>query len=169
MGAMKEGYLSEVGAAIEAASAVPGEVAATSALPGFQSAIVVPDELPPMPDEIIEGILLEGHKMLLTGPSKAHKTWGLIALAVSIATGSYWMGFRCAKRRVLYSDLETDPRTLQRRIATVSGKKGSDAADVRAGLSIWPLRGQSCGLAEIRDELFRRCKPGDFGDRKSVV
>ena len=163
MGAMKEEYLQEVGAAVGAASAVPGEVAATSALPGFQSAIVVPEDLPPMPDEIIEGILLEGHKMLLTGPSKAHKTWGLIALAVSLATGGYWMGFRCAKRRVLYIDLETDPRTLQRRIATVAGKKGADASEVRAGLSIWPLRGQSCGLAQIRDELFSRCKPGEYG------
>jgi len=163
MGALKEEYLQEVGAAVGAASAVSGDVAATSALPAFENAIVVPEELPPMPAEIIEGVLLEGHKMLLTGPSKAHKTWGLIALAVSIATGGYWMGFRCAKRRVLYIDLETDPRTLQRRISTVSGRKGSDAAEVRAGLSIWPLRGQSCGLADIRDELFRRCKPGDFG------
>lgn len=163
MGAIKDEYLQEVGAAVGAASAVPGEVAATSALPGFQSAIVVADELPPMPGEIIEGILLEGHKMLLTGPSKAHKTWGLIALAVSLATGGYWMGFRCAKRRVLYVDLETDPRTLQRRISTVTAAKGSNVDDVKAGLSIWPLRGQSCGLAQIRDELFCRCKPGEFG------
>ena len=163
MGALKDEYLQEVGAAVGAASAVSRDVAATSALPGFQSAIVVADELPPMPDEIIEGILLEGHKMLLTGPSKAHKTWGLIALAVSLATGGYWMGFRCAKRRVLYVDLETDPRTLQRRISTVTAAKGSNVDDVRAGLSIWPLRGQSCGLAQIRDELFSRCKPGEFG------
>lgn len=163
MGALKDEYLQEVGAAVGAASVVPGDVAATSALPGFQSAIVVADELPPMPDEIIEGILLEGHKMLLTGPSKAHKTWGLIALAVSLVTGGYWMGFRCAKRRVLYIDLETDPRTLQRRISTVTAAKGSNVDDVKAGLSIWPLRGQSCGLAQIRDELLRRCKPGDFG------
>ncbi|MBQ9001004.1 MAG: AAA family ATPase [Eggerthellaceae bacterium] len=164
MGAAKDQqYLNDLGAAIDAASVVPGEVAATSGLPGFQNAIVVADELPPMPDEIIEGILLEGHKMLLTGPSKAHKTWGLIALAVSLATGGYWMGFRCAKRRVLYVDLETDPRTLQRRISTVASAKGSNVEDVRAGLSIWPLRGQSCGLAQIRDELFVRCKPGEFG------
>lgn len=134
MGAAKDRqYLDDLGAAIEAASVVPGEVAATGGLPGFQSAIVVADELPPMPDEIIEGILLEGHKMLLTGPSKAHKTWGLIALAVSLATGGYWMGFRCAKRRVLYVDLETDPRTLQRRISTVASAKGSNVEDVKRG------------------------------------
>ena len=29
-----------------------------------------------MPAEIVEGVLLETHKMLLTGPSKANKTWG---------------------------------------------------------------------------------------------
>lgn len=44
------------------------------------------DELPEMPAEVIEGVLLETHKMLLTGPSKAGKTWCLINLAVSVAT-----------------------------------------------------------------------------------
>ena len=160
---MKDTYLEEVGAAAMAASAVPGEVAATPTLPPFQAAIVTPEELPEMPDAIIEGVLLEGHKMLFTGPSKAHKTWGLLALSVGVATGGYWMGMRCARRRVLYIDLETDPRTLQGRISKVSLAKGADAEAVKAGLCIWPLRGQSCGLAGIRDELFARCKPGDFG------
>ena len=160
MGASKD-YLDE----IAAAEAGPGEVAATTGagLPPFERAIVAADELPEMPDEIIEGVLLETHKMLLTGPSKANKTWCLIALAESVATGGVWLGFRCARRRVLYVDFETDARTLQRRISTVAYAKGADVSDVAGNLTVWPLRGKSCSLDEVAAELFARCRPGDFG------
>ena len=140
-----------------------GNDAATSGLPPFQKAIVRADELPEMPAVIIEGVLLETHKMLLTGPSKSHKTWGLIALAESVATGTYWLGLRCAKRRVLYVDFETDARTLQKRISTVAYAKGADLDELRGNLDVWPLRGKPCGLAEIASELLARCEPGDFG------
>jgi RecA-family ATPase len=161
-------YRNELEAAIGAASVVSEEVAATSDgreshLPPFERAIVVPEELPEMPAEIIEGVLLETHKMLLTGPSKAGKTWCLINLAVSVATGGWWVDFRCAQRKVLYVDLETDRRTLQKRISTVARAKQADAATVRENLAVWPLRGRSCGLDEIAWELFSRCKAGDFG------
>ena len=163
MGASKLEYAAQM----EEAAAKVGaeEVTATqgSGLPPFESAIVLADELPKMPDEIIEGVLLETHKMLLTGPSKANKTWGLIALAESVATGGCWLSFRCAKRRVLYVDFETDARTLQKRISTVAYAKGASPEDVRENLVVWPLRGKSCSLEEIAAELFVRCKPGDFG------
>jgi len=164
MGASKEKYAAQM---IEAAESPceAEEVTATtgSGLPPFERAIVKADELPEMPDEIIEGVLLETHKMLLTGPSKANKTWCLIALAESVATGTYWLGFRCAKRRVLYVDFETDARTLQRRISTVAYAKGASESDVAENLIVWPLRGKSCSLGEVAAELFSRCRPGDFG------
>lgn len=166
MGAGKDSYMGEVEAAVGAASFVSGDVAATSGpsgLPPFERAIVAPAELPEMPAEIVEGILLETHKMLLTGPSKANKTWGLINLAISVATGGWWIDFRCAQRKVLYIDLETDHRTLQKRISTVAMAKGADVATVRDNLMVWPLRGKSCSLEEITAELFCRCKAGDFG------
>lgn len=78
MGVSKEACMHDVEAANDAASVVSEDIAATkgfaSALPPFQQAIVLRDELPEMPAEVIEGVLLETHKMLLTGPSKAGKT-----------------------------------------------------------------------------------------------
>ena len=160
MGAYKE-YL----AGIEELEAADADAAGVdeSALPPFEGAIVVEDELPEMPAPVIGGILLETHKMLLTGPSKSHKTWGLINLAISVATGGYWLGFPCSKRRVLYVDFETDKRTLQKRIATVARAKGADVGETRANLAVWPLRGTPCGLEEIVSELFRRCGRGEYG------
>ena len=166
MGVSKSEYMDVVEAANDAASVVSDDIAATNAssrLPAFEQAIVVPEELPEMPAEIVEGVLLETHKMLLTGPSKANKTWCLINLAVSVATGGWWIDFKCAQRKVLYIDLETDRRTLQKRISTVSIAKGADYGVVRENLTVWPLRGKSCGLEEITAELFCRCKQGDFG------
>lgn len=167
MGAVNDAYMSEVGAANDAASVVSEEIAATSgsswSLPPFQQAIVIPAELPEMPAEVVEGVLLETHKMLVTGPSKAGKTWCLINLAVSVATGGWWIDFRCAQRKVLFVDLETDPRTLQKRVSRVAEAKSAKAAMVRENLSLWPLRGKSCSLEEITAELFARCKEGDFG------
>lgn len=166
MGAAKDAYLHDVDAAIEAASVASEEIAATgesSALPPFERAIVTPAELPDMPAEIIEGILLETHKMLLTGSSKANKTWGLINLAISVATGGFWIDFRCARRKVLYIDLETDRRTLQKRISTVAMPKDADIKAVQDNLLVWPLRGKPCGLGEIASELFGRCHAGDLG------
>ena len=32
---------------------------------------------------------------------------------MSVATGGYWIGMACARRKVLYIDLETDKRTLR--------------------------------------------------------
>lgn len=165
MGASKDAYMHDVEAANDAASVVSEEIAATSGfhLPPFQNAIVLRDELPEMPAEVIEGVLLETHKMLLTGPSKAGKTWCLINLAVSVATGGWWIDFKCAQRKVLYVDLETDPRTLQKRVSRVAEAKSADAHAVRENLTLWPLRGKSCSLEEIAAELFVRCKAGDFG------
>ena len=167
MGANKDAYMHDVEAANDAASVISEDIAATngfsSSLPPFQQAIVLKDELPEMPAEVIEGVLLETHKMLLTGPSKAGKTWCLINLAVSVATGGWWIDFRCAQRKVLYVDLETDPRTLQKRVSRVAEAKSADAKPVRENLTLWPLRGKSCSLEEIAAELFCRCKAGDFG------
>ena len=162
---VKDEYMrmGEEAVAEAAASFVSGDIAATSALPPVVPAIVFADKLPEMPAVIIDGILLEGHKMLLTGPSKANKTWCLINLSIAVATGGYWIGFRCAKRKVLYIDLETDPRTLQKRISRVAYARDAPIAEVADGLSVWPLRGQSCGLAQIVDELFARFEPGSFG------
>jgi RecA-family ATPase len=60
-------------------------------------------------------------------------------------------------------DLETDPRTLQKRVSRVAEAKSADAKPVRENLTLWPLRGKSCSLEEIAAELFCRCKAGDFG------
>lgn len=45
------------------------------------------DALPELSPPLIEGVLRQGHKMMLGGPSKAGKSFALIELCVSIAEG----------------------------------------------------------------------------------
>lgn len=44
--------------------------------------------------------------------------------------------------------------------------KGCDAATVRANLSVWPLRGKSCGLEAVRERLV---SDGDSCLRDDVI
>ena len=45
-----------------------------------------------LPDDVIEGVLHRAAKMVLGGGSKSFKTWSLIDLVASVATGSLWLG-----------------------------------------------------------------------------
>ena len=77
------------------------------------------DDMPPVKPELIEGILRQGHKMLLVSSSKAGKTFALIELAVAIAEGRRWLGFRCKQGRVLYLNMELDEASFDDRVKRV--------------------------------------------------
>ena len=75
--------------------------------------------LPELAPPLIENVLRQGHKMLLAGPSKAGKSYALIELAVCIAEGLPWLGFRCAQGRVMYINLELDRASCLHRFRDV--------------------------------------------------
>ena len=55
---------------------------------------------------LISGVLRQGHKMLLAGPSKAGKSFALIELALCLASGKPWLGrFECTAGKVMYVNL----------------------------------------------------------------
>lgn len=77
-------------------------------LPDAESLETFWDDLPPLADPLIDGVLRQGHKLLLAGPSKAGKSFALIELCIAIAEGKQWLGWQCAQGRVLYVNLELD-------------------------------------------------------------
>ena len=50
--------------------------------------------------ELIKGLLRRGHKMILSGASKSGKSFMLVELALSLATGNKWVGFTCKRCKV---------------------------------------------------------------------
>lgn len=113
------------------------------------------DDMPELSPPLIEGVLRQGHKMLLAGPSKAGKSFALIGLAVSIAEGRPWFGWRCAQGRVLYVNLELDRASCLHRFRDVYAAMGV-APENLSSISVWNLRGKSKPMDQLAPSLIRR-------------
>lgn len=116
-----------------------------------------PAKAPPL----IHGILLQGHKMLLAGPSKAGKSFSLIQLCIAIAEGTHWMGFPCARGKVLYVNLELDRASCIHRFGDVYAALGLQPKNAR-NIQIWNLRGKSVPMDQLAPKLIRRALKGGF-------
>ena len=126
-------------------------------LPDMVSLDTYKDSPPPMPDELISGILRCGHKMLISGSSKAGKSFLLMELCISIAEGKQWLGFTCKKGRVLYVNLEIDPASAINRFLKIYAALGWKADNAK-NIIVWNLRGHAVPLNELVPKLVRRVK-----------
>lgn len=130
-------------------------------LPDMVSLDMYKDNLPVLPEELISGILRRGHKMLVSGSSKAGKSFLLMELAIAIAEGSKWLGFSCKKGRVLYVNLEIDPSSCIMRFIKIYdalGMKQKHSKDI----VIWNLRGHAVPLDQLVPKLIRRVRDQHF-------
>lgn len=109
---------------------------------------------PPLPEVLIEGILRRGHKMLISGSSKAGKSFLLMELSVALATGGEWLGFRCRKGRVLYVNLEIDRASAFDRLVRICDAMG--VGDLCHNLHVLNLRGQAKPLDKLVPQLVRK-------------
>lgn len=111
--------------------------------------------LPPLADSIIEGILRQGHKMRLTGPSKGGKSFSVQELAVAVAEGASWLGWPCAKGRVLYINTELDARSMMHRLHDIYVALGIKPTGA-ASIDVWNLRGRTPPIHALAPSLIRR-------------
>lgn len=130
-------------------------------LPAFEAIEDIADDLPPLDPPLIDGILRQGHKMLLAGPSKAGKSFAMLEMAIAIATGSPWMGFPCARGRVLYVNLELRDNSCKHRIYDVCRAMGVDTR-LKGNLVVWNLRGRAEPLDKLAPKLIRRAAKERF-------
>ncbi len=110
---------------------------------------------PPLADTIIDNVLRCGHKMLLSGPSKAGKSWLLLQLAIAIAEGKKWIGWQCRKGRVLYVNLELDRASGYHRLKLLYERLGM-RPDNATELDVWNLRGKAMPMDALAPKLIRR-------------
>lgn len=130
-------------------------------LPDPENLAEVWDKLPELAPPLIEGVLRQGHKLLLAGPSKAGKSFALLELCVSIAEGRPWMGFGCAQGRVLYVNLELDRASCLNRLRDVY--KALGVAPANAGkIDVWNLRGSAVPMDKLAPKLIRRAQKKDY-------
>lgn len=119
------------------------------------------DDLPALSPPLIEGVLRQGHKLLLSGPSKAGKSFALLELCIAIAEGRSWLGFPCARGRVLYVNLELDPNSLWHRLKDVYAALKIPAEHI-ANIDVWNLRGAAIPLDKLAPKLIRRAQKKNY-------
>jgi RecA-family ATPase len=117
--------------------------------------------LPARADVIIDGTLRKGRKMMLTGPSKAGKTWTLMNLCSAIANGSSWLGMPVAQGKVMYLNLELAEDECAHRFRDVWQANGYAKKNLK-NVRVWNLRGHSTPLDKLAPKLIRRCDGGQF-------
>lgn len=126
-------------------------------LPDMESFEDFYDNLPELAPPLIEGVLRQGHKMLMAGPSKAGKSFALIELTIAIAEGAKWLGWQCTQGHVLYVNLELDRSSALHRFKDVYTALGIRPNHLH-NIDIWNLRGKSVPMDKLAPKLIRRAQ-----------
>lgn len=130
-------------------------------LPGFENAADFWNDMPELAPPLIGGVLRQGHKMLIAGPSKAGKSFALIELCAAIAEGREWLGWEVAQGRVLYVNLELDKASCEHRFADIYKALGWNPENLR-NIDIWNLRGKSVPMDKLAPKLIRRAAKRNY-------
>ena len=103
------------------------------------------------PPTLIDGLLHQGNKLVLGGGSKSFKTWSLIDITVSIATGVNWWGFPVTKGKVCYINFEIQAAFFFERMRRVAEARGIEIEP--GAISAWNLRGYAASAGNIIPQL----------------
>ncbi len=128
-------------------------------LPAFDNLETALEDPPPLAPALIEGALRMGHKGILTGPSKAGKSFLLMELAVAVASGGRWLVWECHKGKVLYVNLEIDGPSCINRFQKIYGAlENKSLSDYSDNIDIWNLRGKAAPMDKLAPIIVRRAK-----------
>lgn len=119
------------------------------------------DNMPDLAPELIEGVLRQGHKMLIAGPSKAGKSFALIEMSIAIAEGAKWLNWQCAKGRILYVNLELDRASCLHRFKDVYTAMNLPPNNIK-NIDIWNLRGNTVPMDKLAPKLIRRAAKKNY-------
>lgn len=116
------------------------------------------DNPPTLAPAIIDGILRQGRKMIISSTSKAGKTHLLIDLMFSFAEGFKWLGHRCKQCKVLYVNLEVSEDTFLKDVLAQYLYKGMIGQAHLENIVLWNLRGKADGISKIKKSIIRKAK-----------
>lgn len=125
-------------------------------LPAIDQAMtLVADASIVLPPELIVGVLHQGLKGIIGSNSKARKTWILLDLALSVATGTRWWKWNTIPGRVLVVNFEIPKAFLKHRIqALAKAKNLTNYKD----LDIWTLRGHGSDFDNLISAMIERIR-----------
>lgn len=130
-------------------------------LPPFRQLDIQLKDPPKVSPELIQGVLRCGHKMMVSGASKAGKSFLLMELSIAIATGGKWLGFQCTKGKVLYVNFEIAEASFYQRYEAILKAQKTKIQDV-SNLRVWNLRGLNVTLEKLIEGLNERIEDGEY-------
>lgn len=112
------------------------------------------------PPELVCRILHQGSKAIIGGASKSHKTWLLLDLGLSVASGVSWLGFDTNRGKVLFINFEIQRAFFKERLQEVMSKKqiALDPGDFQ----VMSLRGLAADIAILEGKLMNKIKNKDY-------
>ena len=114
-----------------------------------------------LPEPVIENVAHRGEKLSIGGASKAFKTWILSDLAVSVATGTLWLGhFQTTRGRVLHLNFELLAPYFAQRLRTLTDE--NQVTIEKDYLHVWNLRGFACDLALLLPKILERISSVEY-------
>ena len=131
-------------------------------LPAMVSARELASDRRPAPPQIVRGVLHQICKLILGGTSKSNKSWSLLDLAVSVASGQDWWGHRCEQADVAYLNFELPDWAMRERLTAVVGAR-PECKGCEDRLFFWNLRGHNADLALLRPKLEEQLSRRQFG------
>lgn len=116
------------------------------------------DNGPPPPPELIKGLLRRSCIMQISSGPKMRKSFLLLDLALSVATGKPWLGMETAQGPVAYIDAENQAALIRSRLPDVAAARGiqlnQSLDDICRFMPLrWQLRGKA--LPEIVQGVIR--------------
>lgn len=130
-------------------------------LPEIEDAAALLPFEPVLPPLLIDGLIHQGHKLSLGGSSKAFKSWTLINMAASLATGTDFIGMKTTRCRVLYINFEIDSRFMHSRTNTLLTSRLLFPDP--GWFEVWNLRGKSAPYSVIVPKIIRRARDRGYG------
>lgn len=117
-------------------------------LPAVTDADSLITAFPDRPEDLIQGVIGVGDKMILSASSKAGKTWLMLHLAYAVQNGGEWLGHSCKQADVLYVNFElTEPWLAERFRLITKDKYFQDPP------SVLNLRGYNVGWVELSQHI----------------
>lgn len=111
------------------------------------------------PNEIIEGVLHAGTKVVLASGSKVGKTWILLDLAIAVASGTLFLKFKTQKMKVLFINFEIRREFIADRLKIIQQQKNHPDL---GNLDIWNLRGQTADFETLAEAIIQRAGQGNY-------
>jgi hypothetical protein len=138
---------------------IPADPDSPNGLPPILKASELLATETPLPKAVIHGLLSAGSTMVYGGASKTNKTFALMDMAISVASGQPWWQFRTEMGKVLYIDLEIQRAHFRSRLEDLQERKAELNVQTNIdNLETWILRGKAQDISVLMPELEMRLK-----------